>query len=574
MTEEAKESISTKRGLKRNEILPFTLEFLRGRWFALFASFLIMATSGSVYLFGTYSNEIKTTLGYDQTTINLLGFSKDVGANVGILTGLIAEITPTWFVLLLGAALNFGGYFMIWLAVTGKIAKPMVWQMCVYMAIGANSQNFANTGGVVTAVKNFPESRGSLIGLLKGYAGLSGAIITQVYLAVYGNDSKSLIFLIACLPTALSVIFIYTIRTMGPVKHPNEHRVFNQFLLLSIVLALLLMVKTLIERKITFSKGTNAVITTVLCLLLFASLYISIREALVVWNIKKQPPTAITIEQSKSQVVESSEETSTKPTSSKQVDEKIEKSCFLTVFDKPERGMDYTILQALTSIDMLILLVTTIFGLGASLTAVDNLGQIGESLGYDNRIVTTFVSIISIWNFFGRVFSGFVSEILMVKYKLPRPLMMTMVLLFSCIGYLLIAFPFPGALYIASVIIGFTFGAQLPLIFAIISELFGLKYYATLFNCAQIASPLGSYIFKVKVTGAIYDTEALKDVAAKGLAVKQLTCIGSHCYRLSFIILASVSCFGALCSLILVMRTRKFYQSDIYQKFREKTDTL
>ncbi|PPS00049.1 hypothetical protein GOBAR_AA20608 [Gossypium barbadense] len=494
-----------------------------------------MATSGSVYLFGTYSNEIKTTLGYDQTTINLLGFSKDVGANVGILTGLIAEITPTWFVLLLGAALNFGGYFMIWLAVTGKIAKPMVWQMCVYMAIGANSQNFANTGGVVTAVKNFPESRGSLIGLLKGYAGLSGAIITQVYLAVYGNDSKSLIFLIACLPTALSVIFIYTIRTMGPVKHPNEHRVFNQFLLLSIVLALLLMVKTLIERKITFSKGTNAVITTVLCLLLFASLYISIREALVVWNIKKQPPTAITIEQSKSQVVESSEETSTKPTSSKQVDEKIEKSCFLTVFDKPERGMDYTILQALTSIDMLI----------------------------------SFI-----WNFFGRVFSGFVSEILMVKYKLPRPLMMTMVLLFSCIGYLLIAFPFPGALYMASVIIGITFGAQLPLIFAIISELFGLKYYATLFNCAQIASPLGSYIFKVKVTGAIYDTEALKDVAAKGLAAKQLTCIGSHCYRLSFIILASVSCFGALCSLILVMRTRKFYQSDIYQKFREKTDTL
>ncbi|KAH1066725.1 hypothetical protein J1N35_031712 [Gossypium stocksii] len=357
-------------------------------------TFCLLSNHGSVYLFGTYSNDIKTTLGYDQTTINLLGFSKDVGANVGILTGLIAEITPTWFVLLLGAAVNFGGYFMIWLAVTGKIAKPMVWQMCLYMAIGANSQNFANTGGVVTAVKNFPESRGSLIGLLKGYAGLSGAIITQVYLAVYGNDSKSLIFLIACLPTALSLIFIYTIRTMGPVKHPNEHRVFNQFLLLSIVLALLLMVKTLIERKITFSKGTNAVITAVLCLLLFASLYILIGEALVVWNIKKQPLTAITIEQSKSQVVESSEETSTKPTSSEEV------------------------------------------------------------------------------------------------------------------------------------------------------------------------------------TGAIHDTEALKDVAAQGLAGKQLTCIGSHCYRLSFMILTSVSCFGALCSLILVMRTRRFYQSDIYQKFRENADSL
>ncbi|XWS71870.1 hypothetical protein CRYUN_Cryun03dG0175000 [Craigia yunnanensis] len=579
MVEEAVGSISIRRGIKGNELLPFTVQFLRGRWFALFASFLIMAGAGATYLFGTYSKVIKATLGYDQTTLNLLGFSKDLGANVGVLSGLVAEVTPTWFVLLLGAALNFGGYFMIWLAVTGKIPKPKVWQMCLYIGIGANSQNFANTGALVTSVKNFPESRGSMLGLLKGYTGLSGAVMTQIYLAVYGNDSKSLILLIGWLPAAISVIFVYTIRTMKSVRHPNEIRVFHHFLFTSIVLAVFLMAITLTEKLVTFSNAEYAGATTVVCFLVFAPIFISIREELLVWNIKKQPinpPTEITVEKPKPEVVELKKDASD-PGSSKQDDEKAEKSCFLTIFDRPERGEDYTILQALTSIDMLVLFLATFCGLGSSLTAVDNLGQIGESLGYPNKTVTSFVSLVSIWNYFGRVFSGFVSESLIVKYKFPRPLMMTMVLLLACIGYLLVAFPVPGSLYVASIIIGFSFGAQLPLLFAIISELFGLKYYSTLFNCGQLASPLGSYIFNVKLTGMLYDREALKDLAKKGLtrsSVKELTCIGTHCYRLPFIVLASVTFFGALSSLILVVRTRKFYKSDIYKKFRENAESL
>ncbi|XP_055835934.1 protein NUCLEAR FUSION DEFECTIVE 4 [Solanum dulcamara] len=552
---------------KSHEILQFTNHVVQGRWFSLFASFLIMAGAGATYLFGTYSKEIKSSLGYDQTTLNLLGFFKDLGANVGVLSGLLAEVSPTWFVLLVGAAMNFTGYFMIWFSVVGKISKPTVWLMCMYICLGANSQNFANTGALVTSVRNFPESRGNMIGLLKGFTGLSGAIMTQLYLAVYGNDAKSLILLIAWLPAAISVIFVYTIREMRVVKQPNQLNVFYYCLAIAIVLALFLMVMTLVEGAIVFSHGAYVGTATVACVLLFLPLLVFVREELGVFrrkNVANIDPPRVTIEHPPPVVQEKEDANNLRCFSLNDI--------FL---NKPARGEDYSILQALLSTDMLILFVATFCGLGTSLTAVDNLGQIGESLGYPTTTIKSFVSLLSIWNFFGRIFSGFVSEALLVKYKFPRTLMMTLVLLLSCIGLLLIAFPFNGSVYIASIIIGFSFGAQLPLLFSIISELFGLKYYSTLFNCGQLASPLGSYILNVKVTGPLYDREALKDLAKKGLtrlSVKELTCIGSQCYRQAFLILASVAFFGALASLVLVARTRNFYKGDIYKKFREQAE--
>ncbi|KAL2928351.1 putative transporter MCH1 [Bienertia sinuspersici] len=46
---------------------------------------------------------------------------------------------------------------------------------------------------------------------------------------------------------------------------------------------------------------------------------------------------------------------------------------------------------------------------------------------------------------------------------------------------------------------GFCFGAEWTYLFTIISELFGLKHYGTLYNYGSLAAPLGSFIFNVRV---------------------------------------------------------------------------
>ncbi|KAK6943881.1 Major facilitator superfamily [Dillenia turbinata] len=562
-------------GIGVTEMRSFVLHVLRGRWFMAFGCILILTTAGASYIFGIYSSDIKTSMGYDQTTLNLISFYKDLGGNLGITSGLINEVTPPWVALSVGGVMNFFGFLMIWLAVTAKIPKPHVWQMCLYMAIGSNAGAFANTGALITCVKNFPESRGIVLGLLKGFVGLSGAIFTQIYHSIYGNDSKSLILLIGWLPAAVSFIFLRAIRILKVIRQADELNIFYKIFYISLGLAGFLMVIIILQNRLTYTRPEYDVSTSIVIALLFLPLLVIIREELRLWKSPKQSLVGNKLTQLEV-IVENLEITDLEPpqplSTGAQASTRKSDACLENIFKPPERGEDYTVLQALFSIDMLILFITTCCGIGGTFTAIDNLGQIGKSLGYKKKNIATFVSLVSIWNYLGRVTAGFTSEFLLTKYKFPRPLMLTLVMLFSCVGHLLIAFGVPNSLYFASVIIGFCLGAQWPMLFAIISEIFGLKYYSTLFNVGTFAGPVGTYILNVKVAGHLYDAEAMKQMKAIGLSRQpgeELTCNGVNCYEASFLVITAATLFGSLVSVILVLRTRQFYSGDIYKRFRE-----
>ena len=264
----------------KNECCSFAAHLATGRWTSVFASFLLMAGAGATYLFTVYSNDIKRNLEYNQSMLNTLSSWKDIGTSAGILSGLVAEVTPIWFVLAISSVTNFLGYFMIWLAVTRRIPKPELWHMCAYMFIGANSQNFANTGSLVTCVKNFQETRSIMLGLLKGYVGLSGSILTQIYLAIYGDgDSTSLILLTAWLPALISVMVMYTIREKEvKIRQPNDVKVFYQFLYLSAALAVFLMTITLVQQHVAFSQTAYIGSAVATWILLFLPAIVAFRQ--------------------------------------------------------------------------------------------------------------------------------------------------------------------------------------------------------------------------------------------------------------------------------------------------------
>ena len=74
----------------------------------------------------------------------------------------------------------------------------------------------------------------------------------------------------------------------------------------------------------------------------------------------------------------------------------------------PRRGEDFTLLQALVKADFWLIFISLVLASGSGLTVIDNLGQMCQSLGYSNTHI--FVSMISIFNFLGRIAGGYFSE--------------------------------------------------------------------------------------------------------------------------------------------------------------------
>ncbi|KAI5322459.1 hypothetical protein L3X38_031531 [Prunus dulcis] len=161
--------------------------------------------------------------------------------------------------------------------------------ICACVFVGNNAQNFTHTATLVTCVKNFPEKRGIVIGLLKGLIGLSGALITQLALAFYGDQSvRHILLLIAWFPVAIALAS-FTIRPIEFRRQPNELKVFFHIFYVSLSLAVFLMIVTLCERFFTFPRIGYVGSGIVILFLLALPLLIAIREERFILSLKQQP---------------------------------------------------------------------------------------------------------------------------------------------------------------------------------------------------------------------------------------------------------------------------------------------
>lgn len=80
--------------------------------------------------FDMYTRELKVSLKVDQSVIDVLKTYKRLGANLGVFAGRIAEVTPSWFLLMVGAVMNFSSYYLLH-EVTRRSIRLQLWQICV-----------------------------------------------------------------------------------------------------------------------------------------------------------------------------------------------------------------------------------------------------------------------------------------------------------------------------------------------------------------------------------------------------------------------------------------------------------
>lgn len=272
--------------------------------------------------------------------------------------------------------------------------------MCVFLCLGGNSTTWMNTAVLVTCIRNFKTNQGPVSGILKGYVGLSTAIFTDLSTALFSADPSAFLLTLAIIPAIICLVAAGFLREVPPTANDGKEQsvIFHFFNAVAMIIALYLL-----AYDISGSRGRAVSLGFAAGLLVL----LSIPLCVPVYLIFVKPTSVVDVE---GRVTES-------------LLVQNEKGCAIPeehaneVKHRPVIGEDHTIVEAMCTFDFWILFVSFLCGVGTGMCVLNNLGQMGQALGYND--VSIFISLTSIWGFFGRIISGLASE-LYIGYVMHR----------------------------------------------------------------------------------------------------------------------------------------------------------
>ncbi|KAF9625111.1 hypothetical protein IFM89_019061 [Coptis chinensis] len=305
----------------------------------------------------------------------------------------------------------------------------------------------------------------------EGFLDLSGAILIQIYSAIFKDNPSSFLLMPALLLSQLPLLLMFFVR----VHHKNggdDKKHLNRFSVIALIIAAYLMVLIIVENVMTLGVLERTFALAVLFFLLISPVGIATRahsrdsqisspmSSLEVTRLLDDP------DQLEAERIYGRHD----PTTCHDANQELH------THDKRilARGENLNLLQAMRTADFWFLFLPMACGMGSGLATVNNISQIGGSLGYTSVEISTLVSLWSIWNFLGRFGARYLSDYCLHSRGWARPLMMAITLATMSVGHAVIASGRAGALYAGSIVVGVCYGSQWSLMPTITSEIFGV----------------------------------------------------------------------------------------------------
>eukprot|EP01064_Diplonema_japonicum_P009419 TRINITY_DN16915_c0_g1_i1.p1 TRINITY_DN16915_c0_g1~~TRINITY_DN16915_c0_g1_i1.p1 ORF type:complete len:570 (+),score=52.31 TRINITY_DN16915_c0_g1_i1:42-1751(+) len=505
-------------------------------WVVVVGCVFMQLAGGHIYLFGTYSNELKYVLFRDasdaQTRIQAMALAGNIGCYLP-LSGLwhdtrFGGATTT---AILGSLLTFPGYFLLYKAINGTdIPYAALLFICGLWGSGAS---FFNTSAIATSIRNFPHHRGMIIGLMASFFGLSASVLVQSYVTWFKpkpledmngmvpppaeqieNDvsgaSNFLLFL-SIGPPILAVLTVTFVSRTDPV--PVSKRAATRFKACYTIIfttAIVLLTSGIYTTASGIKKGSghwteDATMWTVVLLL---SLFL-----LVPYKAYKKVPY---------KDLEEPAETSKEPGNEVKL-------------SKEEEGP----MDALRSVRFYLMFGSLFPVMGGGLMVLNNIAQILKAKDKSDAN-DVMVQLMSVFNCFARLLIGVVGDYFVHKFN--RPVLLSFILVVMGVSHAMLALPVDFLVIPGACLAAFGYGCAWSTFPPLIAEIFGFGSFATLYSMFAMAACLGSLVFSTLLASKVYEHHTESG---------ETDCYGNSCYQLTHAIICCACGIGFVCSLIL-----------------------
>ena len=207
------------------------------RWTVLAVGLLVESIGGLFYMFGVYSQNLKEAtwpggLGaggtLTQAQVSLIGAASNIGGNCSPQWGLFYDWAGPRPTIIIGGTMGVLGWAGLYAALKFPELGVPFWSLVALAAVQGNSQAITDLSSVPTMAKLFPQNRGGALGLTKAFVGLSGAIVTTIYVGVFRPDIESFMLFLAIFIGVVTVIgaIFYNPAPIPPSRYENVE--YNQ----------------------------------------------------------------------------------------------------------------------------------------------------------------------------------------------------------------------------------------------------------------------------------------------------------------------------------------------------------
>jgi hypothetical protein len=572
-----------------------------------------LSTGGTTYAFGFYGNTLKKTLDLTQGQIGAISTSFFCAGLFSWIPGLCADKLGTKFSIALGGCLGAASLLEFW-AVSRQfviIERHFLVPLLSVLSVMIFLSNAMVTGSVfkIIAATCGPGSKGSAVGIAKGYVGLGAAMYGGLFESLRQKSQSDLDFIPMAAFFAIVCAVIPAV-TVLPTKQQVDSTSFEdnltplhfRILFCSLITMAILVagssLLSLLQGGIEAHDGNDEsddlgpnygmffLLVTVWLAPIVALRYIPtshINEGVELTIIDDMNEEKHDTEGNLCSATPFTEPSIPTGKVSREMDEEHfpshsgEHETLLgedqidlngEVTRKPVLGEDMNLCEMLQTPTALLMLWTTTILVGSGTVETNNMGEMVEALGLAKSVGPASMTLFSVAQCASRVLTGVISESALqwnvkgfgIEKGIPRPMFLVFASMLGFTAHLTLGFARNKFFFVlGAALSGGAFGMVWPMLVLVTGELFGTSNVGANYMFFDgFTSATGTLFLSQVVAQRVYE----KHIDAN--SEDTTTCIGMACFRQTHLIIAAlvVSCMAT--SLATVYASRHVYNKRLH----------